>query len=417
MDRADVHALIEGAGCRVVRPATASHPAEFDCGDDPWRKVRLVNALAVQDGRYDRRIRKIATRIAACAPSTEPAFLAAWIQLAVQRRVRYLGEGIETFQPAYQTWRTRLGDCDDTARLIAALAISLGLEGRVIGLPGASGDPVHAVATIEGLWAEATLAARIGEHPRTALRRLQASGAPTKIYRSVSADLGDLGDPNAASRQAARAALSEAWDQVPGLPPKTDAALQMVQAVALGPEGSDGGGCWGRCPGVCHNWGGVQLPGSPVTHDGSEPDCPDGSSPCVDTTPQSDGSSKSYGVCFKTYASQADGAVDYIRTLVLRSNDTQAAVGTGDAHAMAVAMYESHYYQGFGATKEERVATYAKAIDAAATRIATSLGEPVYVTLHGNGSASSGDDPVAWLALGAGALALAYVLRRRLKKK
>lgn len=417
MDRADVHELIEQAGCRVVRPARPGFPAEFDCGADPWRKVRLLNGLATADALYDRTVRKIAVSIARRAPSTEPAYLGAWIQRAVQRRVRYVGEGKETFQPSAQTWRIGLGDCDDSARLVAALALSLGLEARVIGMPGRSGAPVHAVAKIDNRWAEASLAARFGEHPLEAFRRLRGAGGDVRIYRAAAADLGDIGDagPNDASRQAAREALSAAWDTIDGLPAKTDAALQMVQAVALGPEGSDGGGCWSRCPGVCHNWGGVQLPHSPVTHDGSAPTCPPGSAACVDTTPQSDGSSKSYGVCFKTYGTQAEGAADYIRTLVLRSNDTQAAVGSGSAKAMAEAMYDSHYFQGFGATKEERVDTYAKAIVSAAERIAESLGEPQHVTMGGGVSSSA----AAWLLFGAGAAALLgiYAVRKGLHKK
>jgi hypothetical protein len=418
MDRTEVHRMIERSGCRVIRPARGGFPAEFDCGDNPWAKVRMLNALAIADARYDRNVRRIAEKIAQRAPSTEPFALASWIQSCVQRRVRYVGEGIETFQSASKTWRLGLGDCDDSARLVAALALALGLDAEVQGMPGRDGNPVHAVARIEGRFAEASLAARYGEHPVKALRRLQADGKDTRIYRRSGmsgSDLNGPDDPNASARQAARAALSDAWDRIPGMPAKTDSALQMVQAIALGPEGSDGGSCWSRCPGVCHNWGGVQLPGSPVTHDGTEPSCPDGSAPCVDTTPQSDGSSKSYGVCFKTYPSQADGAVDYLRTLILRSNDTQTAVGSGSALKMADAMYDSHYFQGFGATREERVATYAKAIMSGARRISGSLGEPLYLSEDGGGGVSS--DDAGMLLFGAMCLGAAALVRRHLKKK
>lgn len=416
MDRADVHRLIENAGCRVVRPARDGMPAEFDCSD-PWAKVRLLNALAIADARYDRKVRKIALAIAKGSPSTAPAVLAARILRVVQRRVRYVGEGIETFQPSSLTWRMGLGDCDDSARLVVALSKALGLDARVIGVAGKKGDPVHAVAKVEGRWAEASLRALYGEHPLRAFRRLYLAGHETRNYHANADDMGDLGapGPNDADRQAARAALSTAWDMVGGLPPKTDAALQMVQAVALGAEGSDGGGCWSHAPGVCHNWGGVQLPHSPVTHDGSIPACPPGSAPSVDTTPNADGSSTSYGVCFKTYPTQAAGAEDYLRTLVLRSNDTQTAVVSGSARQMARAMYESHYFQGFGATEDERIENYAKAIVSGAERIAGSLGEPVMVTLGGGGVSAPGAG--AALGLAAAALGLAYAVRRGWHRK
>ena len=208
-------------------------PAEFDCSD-PWAKVRLLNALALADARYDRKVRRIALAIAKGARTTEPHYLAARILRVVQRRVRYVGEGIETFQPSSLTWRMGLGDCVDSARLVVALARALGLEARVVGVAGKKGDPAHAVAKVEGRWAEASLLARYGEHPLRAFRRLYLAGHETKNY-SASGDMGDLGavGPNDADRQAARAALSAAWDNVPGLPPKTDAALQMVQSVAF----------------------------------------------------------------------------------------------------------------------------------------------------------------------------------------
>lgn len=178
--------------------------------------------------------------------------------------------------------------------------------------------------------------------------------------------------------QTTRAALAAAWVAVPGLPAVSTAALQMAQAIAAG-EGGSGEGCWGQCPGVCHNWGAVQQPGSPVTHDGSTPNCPAGSAPCVDTTPTSGGNVR-YGVCFKTYADQAAGARDYLKTLVLRSQDTQRFVGSGNADAMARAMFESRYYHGWSTDPRAAESIYAHSIVTHAKQIAGCVGESVLVT-------------------------------------
>jgi hypothetical protein len=356
----------------------------------------MLDALAHWDARYDPRVRQIAIAIIRPLPDTEPARVAQALHAAVLRRVRYVGEGIETFQPAAETWSLGLGDCDDSARLVVALARSLGMSAEIRALANKRGVPVHATAAILGEWAECSLPARFGEHPLRAFRRLKSQGRPT--YNYSPGDLGDVGGGNDAARLAARAALSAAWDLVPGLPTKTDAALQMVQAVALGPEGSDGGSCWSRCPGVCHNWAGLQLPRSPVTHDGSVPDCPAGSAPCTDRL--RDGSE--YGVCFMTYDSQAAGAVAYLQRLII-THETAGEVGSGSADRMAAAMFRTHYFGGVAGSDADRIDTYAGAIAGAAERIAGSLGEPVYVTRGAGGLASR---ELAW---GAGAAALALL--------
>jgi len=382
VDRAELAALVRSVGCRVTRRGGDGIPLEYDC-PDPWAKVRMLDALAWWDARYDARVRRIALEIIGGMPDTSPALVARALHAAVLRRVRYVGEGIETFQPAADTWAMGLGDCDDSARLLVALARSVGLPARVLALANAEGVPVHATAKIGQRWAETSLPARFGEHPFRAFLRLRREGRPT--YNYAPGDLGDVGAGNDAERAQARAALSAAWDQVSGAPEKTDAALQMVQSVALGPEGSDGGSCWSRCPGVCHNWAGLQLPGSPTTKDGSIPACPPGSAPCTDRL--HDGSP--YGVCFMTYPDQASGAVAYLQRLLI-THETADVVGSGDADAMARQMYRTHYFGGVEGGDEDRIATYAGSIAAAAQRIATSLDEPVYVTRGGShGSAAT----------------------------
>jgi hypothetical protein len=455
------------SGCTVVRFQANGLPAEVDCPSN-FEKVTMLDNLAWHDARYDRRIRKLARLIVRTLPDTRPETIGRAIHRAVLGRVRYVGEGIDDFQKAWDTWEFGLGDCDDSARLVAALARSVGVKAEIVGFLDPSGEPRHVAARVAGRWADASLPTAYGEHPRAALSRARRTGAPTRnvvgarrfpmraqatqaadpsscgsgarcvrassstparMNRSVMTPasahasqplqmrpatsaaiaplasraavlarqnppngLGDL-DAIDPSRQETRAVLSAAWDRVPGLPPKTNAALQMVQAIAKF-EGGNGEGCWHHCAGVCHNWGAVQMPGSPTTHDGSEPTCPAGSAPCVDTHPTADGGDVSFGVCFKTYDSRDAGAEDYLRTLILRSADTAAQVGSGNADAMAKAMYASHYFGGHGATAEQRIDGYAEAIARNAGDVAASLDEAVLVK-RGNPDAAPGAMPLA----------------------
>ncbi len=480
MDRADLAALIRNCGCTVTRENAAGFPLEFDC-EDAWSKVRMLDALAWVDARYDPRVRAVALAIIAPCRDTRPRTVAEALHRAVKRRVRYIGEGIETFQSAWQTWGLRLGDCDDSARLLVALARALGQPAHVVALASKrTGDPAHAVAVVSGAWCDATIDAATGEHPRAAWARLKRAGraaynyggedmagpsgghhgghhhgggghggrrggwwgpwayappCPYPTWRqlpdgsteiqcypdtvSERSTLGDIGDVNDGARFAARQALEAAWPTVPGLPAVTEASLQMVQSVALGGEGSDGSGCWTNrgsappCPGVCHNWAGLQLPGSQTTHDGSVPTCPPGSAPCTDRL--ADGSP--FGVCFKTYTSQAEGARDYLQRLLV-THGVGPVVGSGNADLVARVMYESHYFTGTQGTDEERIAAYAANVASAAERISTSLDEPLLVTRGDPEGGASGAD-VASRALALAALGLVgwYGYRRGWHKK
>lgn len=433
--------MIAAAGCVQTRPARRGMPAEFDCPDTA-SKVRLLDAAAWAEARYDRRLRPIAVKIASQSPSTDPLALARAIHRAVKCRVRYLGEGIEAFQPACQTWSTGLGDCDDSARLIVALARSLDLAAGFVVM----GDPAgvqHICAMILGRWADATLDARFGEHPIAAFRRLRAAGRPTRNFtrpntcypsefvpdeddaserarrlaykkpfhkrvdhrpvrearsarhvkrvsaRRSSSFAGMSGEGFGGvdeSRVETRAILSAAWDAGSGFPPKTAAALQAAQAIAKF-EGAGGEGCWNRCPGVCHNWGAIQMRGSPIVQGDIQPDnCPDGSAPCTDTHP--DGTK--YGVCFKTYASREEGGTDYLQTLLIQFG-IGPVIGSGDADLIATQMIRNHYAGSHGATEAERIANYAVAIASNAAEVGQSLGEGALVTRGGGaGGASSG---------------------------
>jgi transglutaminase-like putative cysteine protease len=101
------------------------------------------------------------------------------VQQFVRGFVLYENEPRETFQTAEVTLRRRSGDCDDHARLVVVLARALGIPARLVILRK-DGIPVHAVAQLadrSGVWhwAETTIAARWGEAPLDAKRRLGAT--------------------------------------------------------------------------------------------------------------------------------------------------------------------------------------------------------------------------------------------------
>ncbi len=406
MDRAEMLAAMAQTGCRLDGPARAGL-APVTC-PDAESKIRLLDLSATSDARYDPEVRAAAVEIVRGARSTSAGDVARAIHAAVLGRCRYLGEGIETFQKASETWRSGLGDCDDHARLVLALARSVDLRCELGILRRPNGDPRHAVAKLwDGQamqWAETTLAARFGEHPIAAKTRLKASERG-----DIGAGLGFVGDAfslrPASSHKFGRDTLMLAWSgfTLPGskpFPPLTGAGLQAAQGVAL-TEGGYGDG-WTRCPSVQNNWGSVQLAGSP--HPGCASmagpqtlTCPPGSAWCTDSSPSKSrpGETDWYEVCFKSFGTPVEGATHFLRTLLAQRPGVAKVIGGGDADAIAQAMYESHYFEGFARingvvqTPAMRIANYAAGIAAQAEVVAAALGEPVRVTRGSSGLVGS----------------------------
>lgn len=181
---------------------------------------------------------------------------------------------------------------------------------------------------------------------------------------------------SASRHVAARQAILQAWSEVQPSRQLTTSALQLAQAVAAH-ETSYGNGWGSTCGGAgvgSHNWGAVQK---------SKPPCPSDSFLCQDSYPTSSGS-VTYAVCFKSYPDDVSGAADVIRNLTApRRPQTDAALDSGSAQAMAEAMYDEHYYQGFGPDRATRVGHYADALFAMAQEIATANGEPLAVARTG----------------------------------
>jgi transglutaminase-like putative cysteine protease len=172
------------AGCRVLahrelRDGSHSWPVvELECGDNA-NAIRFLDRAATLDAG-DTLVRDLALRMRG-VHGGELATAKA-IQAFVRSAVRFVREARETFQHTLYTLRRRAGDCDDHARAVAALARAAGLRAHVVGVPNARGQVGHVAPMIAAAgkkwWAETTVDARFGEHPRAAARRLGITSRP-----------------------------------------------------------------------------------------------------------------------------------------------------------------------------------------------------------------------------------------------
>lgn len=103
---------------------------------------------------------------------------------AVQERVLYVRT--PTFLAPMECWSRGWGDCKSSATLLASLALSVGATPLLVPM-GRPRDPSHVACMLrwpgsgDWTWAETTLDAHLGEHPLTALARLEREGrAPAR---------------------------------------------------------------------------------------------------------------------------------------------------------------------------------------------------------------------------------------------
>lgn len=136
----------------------------------------------------------------------------------------------------------------------------------------------------------------------------------------------------------------------------------FVQAIALLESGygagwkGDGVGSW--------NMGAVQA--------GSPPCDPATSFLYTDSHPNSDGTSTKYEWCYRKYPTPEAGMQAVANILY-----NQMKVVPSSIEAVSTQMYDKHYYEGFGATREERIAGHVKALTRGLERITTKLNEPM----------------------------------------
>ena len=164
---------------------------------------------------------------------------------------------------------------------------------------------------------------------------------------------------------AGRRIVYDAFAQVMSRPP-SPYELQAVQAIALHETGMGQLGQFGGS----HNWGAVQCPG---TWGASE--CPAGCTLGKDSSP----TTHAKAVCFRSYPDDVAGAVDLVRNLTIARPRTLRALQTGDADAIAGAMYAERYYTGTSTDPAHNIAVYAGGIARRAAELAKGLSEPLRV--------------------------------------
>lgn len=169
-------------GCEVVAIGTLERadgppiPALLVDARDNDHAVALAQAIAVDDAAHDPEVRTWAAYARARLPEADDDALARLVHRIVRDHVAFTLEADETFRGAGTTFRLGQGDCDDHAIAVATLALALGLPARIVGLRNAERDITHACAQIHvggaWRWAETTLDADFGEHPRDCAIRL-----------------------------------------------------------------------------------------------------------------------------------------------------------------------------------------------------------------------------------------------------
>lgn len=99
----------------------------------------------------------------------------------------------------------------------------------------------------------------------------------------------------------------------------------------------------------------------------------------TDTHPNADGTSTPYTVKFRAYATWADAAADLVKIVYVNNSRSSAlaAAGREDTLAFSVALHDTGYYEGFGATVGIREAHHHDAVVTAIRRQCAALGEPL----------------------------------------
>lgn len=151
---------------------------ELDTGTNE-RAISLFTEFGRDDGRNDPEVVAVANSIMQSLhvvhDRDRDRLLATAIHRWVRDHVTFQREEVETNYTGGVTIAVGSGDCDDHSSLVVGLATACGLPAKVVGIRGADGDIGHACAQIlvDGQWlyAETTVAARLGEHPYDAAVR------------------------------------------------------------------------------------------------------------------------------------------------------------------------------------------------------------------------------------------------------
>ena len=99
----------------------------------------------------------------------------------------------------------------------------------------------------------------------------------------------------------------------------------------------------------------------------------------TDTHPNPDGSSTTYSICFKKYATDEEACADMIRYIVGTASKPKKnvldACAAGNLWGVSAGMRANGYYEGFGKTQTERIQNHMNALSAAIKRRCAETGE------------------------------------------
>jgi transglutaminase-like putative cysteine protease len=170
-------ARVQGAERAPFAGETVTH-LQIEC-DSNEHAVRLLAAMADAYALHPD-VQHLASEL--CARAQGPADKARTLHAYVRQHVAFQPEEEETFRSPLVTLRLGLGDCDDQAVCVAALAQAAGLDAHIASLRDAEGEIAHVATQIRvggaWLWAETTIAAELGEHPHAAALRLELQDRP-----------------------------------------------------------------------------------------------------------------------------------------------------------------------------------------------------------------------------------------------
>lgn len=175
IDAADIESAVRAVGGTVVKEEDPQlgFPVLRAVVEDNEAAIWLLTKLAELDAAQGD-LRRVAYQIVGSAFA--PLARAKVIQAYVQRTVPFIPESEERFQNPLYTLRWG-GDCDDHARLVAALNRAVGNTATCEPTFAPREDGIRHVAPrvrIGGVWhwSETTCAAEWDEHPRAAGMRL-----------------------------------------------------------------------------------------------------------------------------------------------------------------------------------------------------------------------------------------------------
>lgn len=182
-----------GSTPHISRPSIRVGESEFDAAtiqiDSNEQAIQLLNQWASFEATSPFVLKTAKATVTSPIVTTAPLGtvslrIATAYHAMIRDGISYAPEAIETFRSPEATMTLGAGDCDDHALLFTALCLASGVPARVVGLKNASGAITHAVGQAYHRddrvsdpywhWAETTVKAEYGEHPKEAVRRLKS---------------------------------------------------------------------------------------------------------------------------------------------------------------------------------------------------------------------------------------------------